>query len=715
MTKRILIFCAIFIILLTTIGFIGDNILALSATSDGHQLPVIIIGPLFLFMLLINPLIGHFRKTKMLKPAELAVVVCICTCACGIGGRALMEHFPQIVTMPHHWIQTNPGWKEREVIKKFPKDALVDPVPYDEVVTRFITGTDNFQNSSIPWHKRMLNKVTSIPWRQWMPPIKTWMPFIILINIAMTAMAMIVHRQWSMHEHLQYPIATFVSTMVERDEDKLLPKLLTNRMFWIGFTIVFLMRLNNGLCLWFPDVFIPVKLYHPLHAFTEKWPILQRGVDWWDCFYFSFFPLATAIAFFLSSEISFSLGSTLLVGCLLSIPLATYGINMNTDYDIGGFQAWTRAGGYLAYTLLLMYSGRFYYWHLIKEAVYLPKLTKFILKRKLEDSRQIQEEMALEQTNLPANHDQSAINATRILIISFVALCILAIRLGLPYPIAICIVFLMLAIFLIVARISAETGLSFIQPGWQPFGFVIAMFGGYALGPTAIIISAIFCSILCIDQSQSLMPYLVNGLKLGENAKVPPAKLARINLWFYIGGIALCLLFAIIVTYDYGTLTSYDWSFRRLPTIPMRAADPISLKLEAIGTLEASEQLTGFQRILAIRPTDVFYWGIFIGFGGVCLCQFMRMHTTWWILHPVAILCWGTYPLRPYGIPILTGWLIKKMCMRFGGYELVKKLKPAACGIITAEVMGALIFAIIGFIYYFCTGELPKSYRFIPR
>ena len=497
--------------------------------------------------------------------------------------------------------------------------------------------------------------------------------------------------------------------MVERDEQKLLPNLLANRLFWTGFIIVFLVRLNNGLNFWYPDAFILIKLEHPLHAFAEKWPILQHGVNWWDCFNFNIFPLATAIAFFLSAEMSLSLGLSGFVGGALSIVLVSYGLDMNTDYDIGGFQAWTRAGGYLAYTLFLIYSGRYYYWHLLKEAAFLPHIARFALKKHFR--RQTTD--ATDATMVC--HDKPAVNAMRLLLISIVALCILAIRLGLPYPIAICLVILMLATFLIVARISAETGLTFIQPGWQPFGFIMAMFGSYAIGPTAILISALFCGVLCIDQSQSLMTYLVNGLKLGENTKVSPSNLARTNLWIYLGGTLLCLAVAIIATYDFGTYTRYDWSFHRLPTMPINASDPVSLRLEAIGVLEESENLSGLQRILSIRPTSIFLWGALIGFGGVCLFQFMRMHTTWWALHPVLILCWATYPLRIYGIPILTGWFIKKMCLRFGGYKLVKKLKPAACGIITAEITSALLFALIGLIYYIHTGDFPKNYRFIPR
>jgi hypothetical protein len=38
-----------------------------------------------------------------------------------------------------------------------------------------------------------------------------------------------------------------------------------------------------------------------------------------------------------------------------------------------------------------------------------------------------------------------------------------------------------------------------------------------------------------------------------------------------------------------------------------------------------------------------------------------------------------------------------------------------AVGVIAADVLGALIFMIVGAIYYFVQGELPKTYRYFPR
>ncbi len=696
MTKRAFLIIIVFVSLLTTFGFVNDHVLRLESTSNGHQLPIIVVGSLIIFVLILNPLLGMVNKRRMFMSSELAVIVAICSCACGIGGRALMEQFTQIVALPHYWVTQNPGWSRRQVLDMFPKGTLVDPEPFDEVVSRFVIGSDQV---TIPGEGRLARfkrKVEQVPWRQWRGVLLTWMPLVALVNLAMTALALVVHRQWSRHEHLQYPIAVFIETLLDRRDDSLLATIFRNRMFWIGFLFVLFIRLNNGLYQWFPNVLIPIKMEHSFWPFANKFTLLRRAPGAWALLRLNFFPLASGIAFFLSAEISLSLGLTQLFWVVLSMFLVTYGVNLSNDYDIGGFQGWTRAGAYVAYGILLAYSGRYYYWNLCRQAL-------FLAKSKVDASGN-------------SDTDPGAVNALRVLVLSTIAICWLSIRLGLSWPIAICNTLLMLLTYMIVARISAETGLLFIQPGWQPFGIVMVLFGGYAMGPTAIVISGILCAVLCIDQSQALMPYLTNGLKLAERNKISLPKLARSNLYIYLFGIALCVFWGIVVSYDVGTTTYYpEWSFYRLPTMAIRAADPVSLKLQATGTLEASEALTGIERIMNIRPEPLFLFAAGIGFVCVMVTNFLRLRTTWWVIHPCLFLTWITAPLNCMACPFLLGWFIKKMCLRFGGNQLVQKVRPLAIGVIAADIIGALIFMVVGAVYYFVTGEPPKTYRFFPR
>jgi len=276
-------------------------------------------------------------------------------------------------------------------------------------------------------------------------------------------------------------------------------------------------------------------------------------------------------------------------------------------------------------------------------------------------------------------------------------------------------VLFMVMTFLIVARISAETGLFFIQPGWQPFGALMPLFGAYAMGPTSIVISALVCGVLCIDQSQALMPYISNGLKIGETLRLRVLPVASSSTALWLAGIVLAIPIVLVASYDFGTPTQYHWSYYRIPTMPFRAAEPALMQLQATDQLDSSECLSGWERLRDARPEKAFLWAAGTGFLGVIVFSILRLRVPWWPLHPVLFLIWATYPLAAMSNSFLMGWMVKKMALRFGGNRLVQRLKPFAIGVIGGEICGALVFMVVGAVYFFCTGNKPIPYRYFPR
>lgn len=693
MTLRALILGTLFVLFISGFGYINDNVLNLESFSNGHLLPIVVIGLLLVTVLVFNPLLKGVNKRLMLKPTELALIVVMASAASGIPGRAFMEHFVQVIVMPHHWYSITPGWQTRNLLDYYPENSLVVNDDQDNIVSRFHIGTDvplSQKLTAAEWVKREVNLV---PWKQWLPPLKTWLPFIFLTSVAMASMALMVHKQWSEHEHLQYPIAEFMSSLMTQDEKGFFNQTLRNRLFWVGFIIVFLIRLNNGLCRWFPEEMIPIKLHHSLGAFYRVIPQMWRNPWGWGLMRIEIFPLVTAFGFLLAAETSFTLGVSQILWAIFCCTVVGYGFDMSTDYDIGGWQGWNRTGAYVAFTIMILYTGRFYYLNLIRHAL-------FLGKRK-----------GTEDVDKPG---PGAVNATRVFLVSTVALVLLSMKLGLPWPIAILTIALMLISFFILARVSAETGLFFIQPGWQPFGAIVALFGSYAIGPSAILISALICSVLCIDQSQSLMAYLTNGLKVAEKNKVSTIGMTCSTTLTYLVGIAVAVFVIIIVCYDFGTPRTH-WSYYRLPTIPIRATDPHVLQLQATDILQQSEALTSWERICNIKPDSAFLWAFGMGFVGVIIFSLLRLRCRWWPLHPCMFLIWATFPLTALSHAFLGGWIIKKLTLKFGGNQMVQQLKPLCIGVISAEIAGALLFMIVGAIYYFITDEIPKTYRYFPR
>ena len=115
--------------------------------------------------------------------------------------------------------------------------------------------------------------------------------------------------------------------------------------------------------------------------------------------------------------------------------MVTVGMNLNTDW-VGGWQGWQRAGAFIMMFFFLLYTGRHYYWHVLLSALGLRK---------------------------PDKEDGGSANAwaMRLLIFAFIAMFMMITRLGLEWPFALITVALMLMTFVVVSRISAETGLFF--------------------------------------------------------------------------------------------------------------------------------------------------------------------------------------------------------------------------------------------------------------
>jgi hypothetical protein len=303
----------------------------------------------------------------------------------------------------------------------------------------------------------------------------------------------------------------------------------------------------------------------------------------------------------------------------------------------------------------------------------------------------------------------------RILLVSTLVLIVLVARLGIEWPFAVLLVLLTLLSLVVLSRISAETGLFFIQPRWLPVGVMMAAFGGYVMPPGTIIVAGFVCMVLAVDQSQALMPYLINGLRICEKAALRPLQAARLSAALYVAGVLLAVAVVLVATYDLGAPTNYGWSHHRIPTLPFRAAEPELLRLKAMGSLDAAETLPWTERLDRLMPTDNFTWAFGAGFLLVLVCSALRLRLPWWPIHPAMFMLWATYPMATTCWSFFFGWLIKVCTLRFGGNRSAITLKPLMIGVIAGEIMAALVFMVAGAIYFFGTGQKPLIYRYFPR
>jgi hypothetical protein len=122
---------------IASVAYINDQALGLVGQSplSGHQIPVGVIGPLVVFLAVVNPLLSRLRRTWGMRPAEIAVVIGMMLVACGIPLRGLMEHFPAALGLPAYWNALNPGWQKYRLLEYVPRGLLPAEGKYDRHVT----------------------------------------------------------------------------------------------------------------------------------------------------------------------------------------------------------------------------------------------------------------------------------------------------------------------------------------------------------------------------------------------------------------------------------------------------------------------------------------------------------------------------------------------------------------------------------------------------
>lgn len=678
MTRRALLIGLVGALFIAGFGYINNQVLKLEPMAAGGLIPVSVLGVLLVFSTVVNPLLFRVRPGWALGPAELGLIAALLFIACSIPGRGLMEQFTTSIILPHHWERVNPGWKRHQLVEQVPDVMLVGDEKDPAVLEAFIMGKGTPGNDI---------SLSEVPWRSWRQPLLFWGSLVLLMAAAVIGLSLIVHKQWVEHEQLPYPIATFTAELLDRPDHAPRPKIFDERLFWIGFGAIFAIRVWNGLYAYFPDVLVPVRLGFSFHALTNIWPPIRSAPWAGSLFGPTLYPVVLGFAYFLASEISFTIGISQFLFIPLAAVLVSYGVEMQSSYMAGGAMGWHRAGAYVAFAGIIAYTGRRYYSQVLRRVV----------------GRTSEDEIA--------NH---VVWAGRIVIIATITMIGMLSAAGLDWTLSTLTILLILVMFLGVSRISAETGAFFIHPRWQPMGILLGALGPYACGPQGLIVVGLVCVVLSLDPSTCLMAYFGNGLRVCDRFKVSRAAAATSVFGTYAACIVLAFVVVLWAQYNYGC-TKYVWSFRRVPTMPFRHSGKAINDLDARGVLEESAALGPLQRLTAMRPQPKFLWAAGLGFALVIAFSSMRLRYPWWPLHPVLFLVVASYANAALHHSFLLGWIVKAAVTKYGGSRLYNQLKPLMIGIIAGDLAGVFSFMLVGACNVALTGTPPPAYTVFPR
>ncbi len=683
MTRRAVIIGFTCGTLIAGFGYLNDWVFRLNHIAGNH-FPISVFGGLVLFSLGLNPLLRRVFPRAALKRSELAVVMALTLVGCTIPGSGLMREFTQILALPAHFERTTPGWQRAEALSYAPESLLVNGGRYDEDVTgAYLTGEYGA--------KHLLN-FRAVPWAAWLRPLAVWGPLLLLMAAATLCLSLIVHPEWSRRELLPYPVVAFGRAIIAGHAPGSTRPLVRTGAFWAGFGLVFGIHLLDGLYGYFPDVLIWFPRWFDFTPITQLWPEVTRGAGWWMLFVPRVYPTVIAFSFFLSSEVSLSLGLSQVVAVGLTAVLAGYGVDLQAYQPGTGVASWQMFGSSAGMAAVILYIGRHHYLRVCRFAFFPPAVPA------------------------PGSAPEPyTVWACRGLVVICAAAVGMLVWLGLDWPFAVLVVVLLLVAFMVTARVSAETGLPHIENNWNALGVLLGLFGTVALGPKAIVISGLVCAMLMVDVRETLMPYVTNGLKLCDEALVAPARVAwRGSLVFAVG---LCIAIPVVLAanYTHGVPLVDGWGSRVVPRFAFDKVTDATLRLEATGELATSKAYTAWGRLAALQPQPAFLWAAGLGAAAVVLCSVLRLRVVRWPLHPVMFLAWGTWPLMCFSPSFLMGWAAKKLVTRFGGHNLHVRSMPFLIGVVAGDILGGLLFMAVGAIYYAVQHQPAPGYYVFPE
>ena len=491
----------------------------------------------------------------------------------------------------------------------------------------------------------------SVPWGLWATPLLAWSSFLIALFLSTVFLIVLFRRQWITNERLSFPLAQVPLEMVQDTGDgSRSTRLPRGWPFWIGFLVPVAIGLNNGLAAYIPalpsipysgKVLMQRQVTGPLAGLGE----IDLVLDFW----------MIALAFLIPKELSFScwlfwfirVGLTvaaIAAGATPEAPEGWYGSTFPAPYYQGG-------GTVLALGVWALWTGRRH------------------LARSLR--------LAFRLGRSPAEADEPLSYRAALLgfLLSFGFMLYFCWAAGARLIVGLAIITIVVAYYVMWARMRAETGLGFLPFPLGAEDFILVPFGSSALRPSE--------SLLLISLRWTYFPGFgesfevctgnaLESFKIADAARIAPRPL-------FIAMIAGFILSVGIGTYVILT-GMYHYGF-------------FNIRASSSGWLGSQLRYVGERiYVLITSPTKFDLNGtIGIAAGAVMaiVLGMMRLRFWWWPLHPIGYLaanCWG---MHWYWMPLFVGWLWKTLTIHYGGLRLYRRTMPLAIGLIVGDMVSS--------------------------
>jgi len=522
--------------------------------------------------------------------------------------------------------------------------------------------------------------VERVPWGQWLSALAFWAPLMLVVIVFSSALVRMVHRQWSEHELLPYPIAEFAGAYLGHEPGRAFPRVFYDRVFWVGFGVVGFIYAVNGLHAWFP-LMVDVPLTFAHYDLIRQFPFLNRycGGEAYSLFRGMVYPFMIALAVLLPTEVSLSCW----LGWVLSI-FAIGGYYMVSGEAIGATETGhVQAGMYVAMFVMIVVIGRREYYAILRHA--------FTRLRRPDDEGL-----------------RRAVVACRVFVASFAALVGLLVLAGLNWFVALVLVCSFALVLILIARMTAELGIPWLVSfTGMARALPLKILGSAAIGPQGLAVMAVVGGVLDMNTENTVAAQETTCRKLAEAGG---GRSWRFNTVLLLGAGVAILATVVASLWDNYSFGAQKERSRLVADAEAASSEINLLKLEGKG--RELDALPLVRRLGLVRAQEGFWRFFLYGAAVIVFIALMRLRFTWWPFHPLPFLLIGSWCLSRLYFSFFLGWVIKVGLLRIGGGRVYTRSKPFFIGAIAGQIAVAGLWLCTGAVYHAATGQKPPLFSF---
>lgn len=289
-------------------------------------------------VLLLNWPLRRFLPKLALSQGEILLIYAMVAVGGALAGQDMCSALLPLLAHPYEFGNASNGWLER-FGQYLPKAVMVGDTPAErEAVKLYFLGHSTLYT---PEHLAA-----------WSKPVLLWTGFVAVLFWTMMCLGVLMRQGWQDRERLPFPV---IELPLQLTEQKKGHSVWTNKLFWVGFGLVALIEIINGLHTLYPQI-PEINLQHTSVENQGIFATHPWNAVGFTCY--SYYPFAVGLGYLLPLDLLFSCWFFYLFwkGQLILTKIMAW--DVTPDFPFVREQAF---GGYIAILVFLVWNGRSYF------------------------------------------------------------------------------------------------------------------------------------------------------------------------------------------------------------------------------------------------------------------------------------------------------------------------------------------------------------------